>query len=158
MYVYYNNIENTSEPTTFPRTRTLLVFCPVLFDSYLSLKLLFFIGVQLLYNVVLVSALQQSKLVIRIHISTLFQISFPFRSPQITEQSSLCYIVGSHQLSILQYIVVYMCQSQSPSSSHTPSSPLGIHKFVLYICGSISALPIRSSLPFFQIPHISVII
>ena len=39
---------------------------------------------------------------------------------------------GSPWLSIL-YTVVYMCQSQSPNSSHPPS-PLGNHKFVLYIC------------------------
>ena len=28
-------------------------------------------------------------------------------------------------------------------------SPLGVHKFVLYICVSISALQTRSSVPFF---------
>ena len=84
---------------------------------------LIFIGVQLLYNVVLVSAVQQSESAICIHISPLFWISFPFSSPQSTEQSSLCYIVGSHQLSVL-YIVVYICQSQSPNSSHPSFPPL----------------------------------
>ena len=104
----------------------------------------------------LVSTVQQSESAIRIHISPLFQISFPFRSPQSTEQGSRCYTVGSHQLSIL-YIVstVYMCQSPSPNSSHTPGSPLGVHTFVLYVCVSISALQISSSVSFFQIPHIS---
>ena len=49
----------------------------------------------------------------------LFQISFPFRSPQSIEQSSLCYTVGSHQLSTLYIVsIVYICQSPSPSSSH----------------------------------------
>ena len=43
------------------------------------------IGVQLLYNVVLVSIAQQSESVIRIHIPPPFWISFPFRSPQSTE-------------------------------------------------------------------------
>ena len=38
-----------------------------------------------------------------------FQVSFPFRSSQSIEQSSLCYTVGSHQLSIL-CTVVYICQ------------------------------------------------
>ena len=33
---------------------------------------------------------------IRIHTSPLFLIYFPFRSPQNTEWSSLCYTVGSH--------------------------------------------------------------
>ena len=55
-------------------------------------------------------------------LSPLFQTSFPFRSPQSTEQSSLCYTIGSHQLSIL-YIVVYICQSQSPNSSYPPFPP-----------------------------------
>ena len=68
-----------------------------------------FVGVQLLYYVVLVSAVQQSKSVICIHMSTLFQISFPFRSPENSEQSFLSYTVGSHQLPIL-YIIVHICQ------------------------------------------------
>ena len=70
------------------------------------------------------------------------------------------YTAGSYQLSIL-YIFVYTCQSQSPSSSHHhhPSLllyPLGVHTFVLYICVSISALLISSSVPFFQVPHTCV--
>ena len=53
----------------------------------------------------------------------LFWISFPFRSLQSTEQSSLCYTVGSHYLSTLYIVsIVYACQSQSPNSS-IPSSP-----------------------------------
>ena len=59
-----------------------------------------FIGVQLLYSVVFL-AVQQSESVTCIHISPLFQISFPFRPPQSTEQISLSYSVGSHQLSTL---------------------------------------------------------
>ena len=39
----------------------------------------------MLYNVVLVSAVQQSESAIYTHISPLFWISFPFRSPQIIE-------------------------------------------------------------------------
>ena len=92
------------------------------FFFFFLLFFLFFIGVQLLYNVVLVSAVQQSESAICIHISTLFWISFPFRSPQSTEQSSVCYTVGSHQLPIL-YIVVYICHFQSPNSSHLPWYP-----------------------------------
>ena len=88
---------------------------------YSLLFLLIFIGVQLLYNVVLVSAVQPSESVIHIHISPLFWISFPFRSPQSTEQSSLCYAVGSHQLSIL-YIVVYIYMS-IPISQFIPPTP-----------------------------------
>ena len=52
---------------------------------------------------------------------------------------------------------MYICQSQSPNSSHLPF-PLGVHTFVLYICDSISALQISSSVSFFYIPHVSDII
>ena len=38
-----------------------------------------FIGIQLIYNVVLVSGIQQSESVIHIHIFTLFKILFPYR-------------------------------------------------------------------------------
>ena len=37
-----------------------------------------------------------------------------------------------------------------------PSSPRGIHTFVLYICVSISALQIGSPVPFLQILHICI--
>ena len=84
---------------------------------------LIFIGVQLIYNVVLVSGVQQSESVMHIHISTLFQIVFPYRSLQSTEQSSLCCTVGLYQLSILN-IVVCICQSQSPNLSLPPLTPL----------------------------------
>ena len=66
---------------------------------------LFISGVYLLYNVVLVSAVQQSKSAVRIHISPLPWISFPFRSTQGMEWSSLGYTVGPYYLSIL-YIKV----------------------------------------------------
>ena len=42
----------------------------------------FFIGVQLLYNVVLVSAVQHSESALSRHIAPLFVNSFPSRSPQ----------------------------------------------------------------------------
>ena len=64
-------------------------------------------------------------------------------------------------LSIL-YILMYICQSQSPNSSHhnhcppPQLSPFCVHTFVLYICVSISALQTCSSVPFFQIPHICI--
>ena len=55
----------------------------------------------MIYNVVLVSGVQQSDSVIHIHVSILFQILFPFRLLQSVEQSSLCYTVGPCWLSIL---------------------------------------------------------
>ena len=140
--------------------REVLEASPYCLKSTLSIptKFCFFliIGVQLLYNVVLVSTVQQSESAIHIHISPLFWISFPFRSLQSIQQSSLCYTVGSHQLSILYIVsIVYICQSPFPNSSHSPF-PLGVHTFVLYFSVSISALQISSSVPFFQIPPICV--
>ena len=49
----------------------------------------------------LVSTVQHSESAICIHMSLLFWIPFPFRSPQNTDQSSLCYTAGSHQSSVL---------------------------------------------------------
>ena len=46
---------------------------------------IYFIGLQLLYNVVLVSTVQQSELAVCVHITPLFWLSFLFRSPQSTE-------------------------------------------------------------------------
>ena len=81
--------------------------------------LFFLIGVQLLYSVVLVSAIQQSESAVHIHIPPPFWISFPFKSPESTEQSSLCQTVGSPQLSLLYIISVgYVCHPSSPNSSH----------------------------------------
>ena len=54
-------------------------------EIFYFIKNKIFIGVYLLYNVVLVSTVQQSESAIRIHIAPLFWISFPFRSPQSTE-------------------------------------------------------------------------
>ena len=52
------------------------------------------------HNVVLVSGIQQSDLVIHIHVSILFQIFFPLRLLQNIEQSSLCYTVSPCWFSI----------------------------------------------------------
>ena len=54
-----------------------------------------------------------------------FWSSFPFSSSQGIEQSSLCYTVGSCQLSILYIIsIVYTCQFQSPNLLPLPFLPL----------------------------------
>ena len=83
-----------------------------------------------------VSAVQQNESALHRHISPLFWISFPIRSPRSIEESSLGCTVGSHQLSIL-YIVstVYIWQSHYLNFSHSRlPSALGIHTFVLYLC------------------------
>ena len=80
-------------------------------------------------NVVLVTGVQQSNSVIHIRVSILFQILFPFRLLQNTEQSSLRYIVGPCWLSILN-IVVYICQSQTPNLFLPPNfTPVTISLF-----------------------------
>ena len=56
-----------------------------MFFSFLFFKFLFYIGVYLIYNVVLVSGIQQSDSVLHIHMSILFQILFPYRLLQSTE-------------------------------------------------------------------------
>ena len=98
--------------------------------------LLIYIRAELLYNGVLVSAIQKNESSICLHISPLFWISFSFRSPQ----STVLY-KGSYQISLL-YIAsrVYMCQSQYQSVRSKmnlifPSLfPLSIHMLVLRLC------------------------
>ena len=93
-----------------------------------------FIGVQLLYSIVLFSAVQQSESVI--HISSLFQISFPFRSPQNIEQGFLL-----NGFSLVNLFYTYQCIYVNPNlSSAYPPCPLCIHKLVLFLRVSISVL------------------
>ena len=59
---------------------------------------------------------------IYIYISVLIQILFPFRLLENAEQSSLCYTVGPHWLSInILNITVCTCQSQTLSISFPPT-------------------------------------
>ena len=53
------------------------------------------------YNVVLVSGVEQSDSVIHVHISILFQILFSYRLLQSIGSSSLCCIIGPYCLSVL---------------------------------------------------------
>ena len=88
--------------------------------SFILFLKLIFIEVQLLCNV-LVSTVQQSESAVRIHISLLFWISFPSRSPQSTASSSLSYTIFSRQLSMLCKVsTVSICQFQSLNSPHPP--------------------------------------
>ena len=57
------------------------------------MNFLLFIGVQLIYNIVLVSAVQQSESVIQKHISTLFLFFVPYRPLQSVEQI-LCFFLN----------------------------------------------------------------
>ena len=74
----------------------------------------------------------------RIYIIILFSDFFPYRLLQNIEYTSLCYTVGPCCLPIL-YIVVCICQSQSPNLSLPPPFfPFGNHQFVFYVCESLS--------------------
>ena len=87
------------------------------------------IGVQLLYNAVLVSAVQQSESAIYVHIYPLFWVSFPFRSPQSTEQSSWCYAWFSAILISPSYLYL-SCQRGLLQGSWVPKSqviPVFLH-------------------------------
>ena len=103
----------------------------------------------MLYSVVFISAVQQSESAIYIHLSSLFWISCPFRSPESIE-----FPVLYSWFSLVIYFIhslnnVYM--SVSTSRFLPPGLfPLGVCTFVLYVCVSISALHIGSSVPFFR--------
>ena len=105
-----------------------------------------------LYSVVLVPAVWQSESALQIHTAPLLQIPSPLGRQSITGDH-LCCTVGSHQPPILveHILVLYSSTYMSiPISQFTPPSlcPLGVHISVLYICVSISALQISSSVPF----------
>ena len=59
-----------------------------------------------------------------------------------------------HQRHVGSPFYTQQCIYVNPSLPICPTS-LGNHKFLLYICDSISALQINSSVPLFQIPHVS---
>ena len=83
---------------------------------------LFYIGVQLINNVLSVSGVQQSHPVIHKYVSICFQIPFPFKLLHNTEQSSLCYTEGPASLLVihLKYGSVFM---STPNSLTIPAHP-----------------------------------
>ena len=115
-----------------------------------------FISVQLLYNIVLISAIQQSESATHIHIYLFFR--FPSRLGRHRARSGVSGAIQQVHISYLFYPQDQQYMYVNPSLPVHPASPfpLGIHKFILYLCVSISALQIRSSIAFFQISHICV--
>ena len=77
-----------------PITPETLALESFLWVGHFVFKSFFLIGIQLIYNVVLVSGIQKNDSIVHIHISILFQIIFSFRLLQSIGQSSLCYTVG----------------------------------------------------------------
>ena len=109
----------------------LLQFEPFVFSIY-------FIEVQLIYRVVLISAVQQSD-----QLNTYlpyFLTLFHYDISQNIEYSSLCYTVQPHCLSVL-YMIACICSSQ-----HFPPHPLPLdkHKSVICVCESVSVFQIIS--------------
>ena len=86
----------------------------------------------------LVLGIQQSDSFIHTNMSIFFRFFSLYRLLQNIEYSSLCYTGGPYLLSIL-YIVVCICQSQTPNLSLLLLSP-GNHKFAFYIHDSTSVL------------------
>ena len=62
----------------------------------------------MIYNVVLVSGVQQSDSIIHMYVTILFQVLFPFQLLPNIEQSSLCYT----------YTVQFLCKSIFSSVLH----------------------------------------
>ena len=77
-----------------------------MFSSMSFLKLIF-IGIYLLYSVVLISTIQQSESAIHIHLSLLFWISFPFSSMGFIFLALACKPLMDFELIFLWILFVY---------------------------------------------------
>ena len=96
------------------------------------LDFLFYIGIQSINNVVIVSGAQQNNSAIHIHVSILPQTPLQSRLLLNIEQSSLCYTVSRALLVIhFKYSSVYM---SNPNSLTIPS----LHPFPLVTVSSFS--------------------
>ena len=90
-----------------------------------------------------------------IHISP----SFYFLPIYVTIVHCVDFLMPCNMSSFSYLFYTQQCYTSiSISQFILPSPLLGIHTFVPYICVSISALQISSSVSFFQIPHISDVI
>ena len=110
----------------------------------------------MLHLIVLVSAIYQSESATETHISPSSRASLPSPSSshpsgwsQSTGLSSLCHTANSHQPSIL-YMKTYILHFTRASHSIHPALSFfhRDHRSV-YVCVSIAALQIVSSVPFF---------
>lgn len=112
----------------------------------------------MLYNLVLVSAVENKKNQLFVHIHSF--LSLPVPQPMSscycqhsTELSSLWYTAAAHQLPVtVLHMAVHTWQSSSPG--HPLLTFPYDHGSVLHFSVSIPALQIVSSVPFFLIPYI----
>ena len=103
---------------------------------FFFLTFLFNVGVQPISNAVMVSGVQQNNWAIYINVSILPHTSLLSRLPHYIKQCSLCYIVCSCWLFILN-IAVCRCQSQPPSLT-LPLLPLNYESVNLFMfCKSV---------------------
>ena len=112
-------------------TKIPLVIAPYTFFLF---KLIF-IGVQLLYNVLLVSAVQQSESAIPKHVTPPFWISFPFRSPQCIKQSCLCY---THYVLINYLFYTQYQQCVNPSLLLPPTTHISLFVSIYLFSSPVS--------------------
>ena len=91
---------------------------------------------QSISNFVIVSSEQQRDSATHIHVSILLQTPLTSRLPHNTEESSLCYTVGSYLLSILNACV--HTNPKLPNNPSFPSFPTDNHEFILQVCESVS--------------------
>ena len=89
-------------------------------------------------------AVQQSESVMHVRISPPFWTSFPLRPPLNRVLCAIRWVLPIQ----LFYTQQSVCVSPNLPILSTLPSPLGDHKFVLYMCDSIFALQISSSVPF----------
>ena len=113
--VSQENSISLSNENLFSYGLIVFIFCPLTLFSMtkhaIHFKKLISVGAQLLYNVVVFSAVQQSESAVYIHIFLLFQISFPFKSPQRMVKSSLCQVL----IGCLFYAQCQQCIYVSPN-------------------------------------------
>ena len=103
------------------------------------------------YRLLLVSGVQQSESVTHIHISIPFQIPFPQRPLQSTEEGSCAY---SRSLLVIYFIYSGVCMSIPILQFITPSN----HRSVFYVCDSSCFINKFNCTCIFKIPHTSNII
>ena len=97
---------------------------------------LFYIEVQLIYNLLLVSSVQKSGSFICLHIPFLSHILLPYWLLQNIDQNSLCYTVGSCCLSN-----IYWCVYVNPRLLIYPSPYLSFLLTIDLLSKSMSPFP-----------------
>ena len=129
--------------------------------NFILFLFIFPIEVQLIYNVVLIIAVQKNDSVIHIYIYILFHILFHYGLSQDTEQSSLCSTVGPRCLCIDNIIINYNPEFTEGSllvlyvlwvwtNVYDMYPPLWSHT-EQFFCPKNSLCPAYSSLP--PLPH-----